>query len=222
METQMRESKDPMRLAREIFLDDLDMPVSSAIQIIGEQTGVYFPVAEMTRIKSDVERLVARALPEREATPVNPSYFTNRPRLIIGKQKEPASENDMAKKGRALVDTEEKRAFLKKWAEDKAGMATIKEAKEALNDKFGEALGTSYIANTLKETRQGILDERRKQVLGETAAVLAAHPIAAAETELTAMESAVKSIANLMRVSRIKSIRIEENGEIKFEAATTI
>jgi hypothetical protein len=82
----------------------------------------------------------------------------------------------MIKKGRGLVDVEEKRTWLRKWADDRGGMVIIKEAQRALIDQFGEGLGTSFVANTLKAARQKTLDEKKIKSEGGSV-IVTNHPL---------------------------------------------
>lgn len=218
MDTQAQTTvADARELAREIFLDDLDMPLESAIAIIAEQTGTSLSLDDISRLRSDVSQTIARALPPQESMLVVQREPFNKPRFVTG-SKQTRTESAMARRGRALVDVTEKRKWLNDWALEKGGMATIKEAKEALLAKFGEGLGTSYVARTLKDARQLLLDDRRsRQPLAQ---LVESHPLAAVPSvEGNSVLETVRSIANLMRISKIKRIAIDADGSISYEAS---
>lgn len=224
MNTQIDTSRDVSKLVREIFLDDLDMPVSSVAKIIAEQTGETLSETQINSIKSDVERRIARALPVAEPRQQEQEYFTNRPRLVVGNKNKMTKDTAMARKGRALVDVTEKRKWLNDWALENGGQATIKEAKEALQKQFGEALGTSYIAQTLKDARQLLLEERRRQRHEAATVAVPENLTVAAVPSPTAQPSlreTIRSIASLMRVSGIRKLEILPDGTVNFEASTS-
>jgi len=205
VETQRQES--PAILARNIFLEDLDMPTDSVIKIIEQQTGIRVTELDVNTIRTGVSKAISRAMPPKIYD--SEQKFTNRPRLIIAKPKEAA----MPKRERTLVDVNEKRAWLNDWVLEKGGLATIKEAKEALIAKFGEALGTSYIARTLKDARQLLLEERNRQ--------REEHPIQEIQPspDLSPLRETVRNIAHLMKTAGIKKISVEGD-EVSFEAST--
>lgn len=200
---------DATQLAKDIFLDDLDIPALTVQKIVEEMCGERLAVETILNIGKAVSKTIGKALPERTLFQREPvTSFANNPRLVLHKKAPETVE--MAKRGRAQVDVQEKRVWLNDWILRQPRIPTIKEAKLALKAQFGEALGTTYIAKTLTTAHQLVMDERRRTAQ--------ANPlVTAVEVPAVGLSDTVRAIAALMQAKGIKKVSVSDEGEIDFE-----
>jgi hypothetical protein len=192
-------------LAREIFLEDTSTSIDTAARLIHDGCHRSLHKSAITRIRQEVRQTIAASTPQHEPIVVEEEGFVNHPRLV-------GSEEGVVdiKKGRANVDTESKRKYLGDWAMNNP-LSTIREARDALRKEFGETLGTSYIADTLKAARN-LMAEERKKTVGETLVISPQKPL----------REIAREVAVIMKSAGIKSMRINADGSVDFEAALTL
>ena len=204
----MLSNEDASGFAKSLFLEDRDFPVDTVLQMVKENCNRSLSLEEVEEIRKNVLTSINRAMPLGGTfKPVVPT-FTNRPRLALAKQTEKVP---MVKRGRAQVDVTEKRQWLDKWLFEQPRIPTIKEAQAALKEHFGEALGTTFVANRLTEYHEQIFKERKQPESEPTVNPDAFHT--------QSLQDAIKLIANLMRTNGIKKIAVDEEDGVNFEAA---
>lgn len=124
----------------------------------------------------------------------------------------------------------ERADFLYQWA-DKHPHATIVDARKALLEEFGMAVGTAFIAETLKFARQvhGVDPKPQEKPLtaAQTATVAevtgvpvpAPAPVAAAPAEVpTLSPHSIQGIVQAMKALGLKKVELKEGGNVSFEA----
>lgn len=237
--------KEAETIAKEIFLEDSEMSIDTAARLIHDRCRRSLHKDAISRIRAQVRQSIHAALPSLTAVPKvfgasvkneapkgDTTYFVNRPRFVdrvrIGAKGEEMKNE--AKKGRAVVDTDTKRKYLGDWAMNNP-LSTIREARDALRTEFGETLGTSYIAETLKAAR-GLVVEEQKRKSGSYPAVtppsLTPQPVLPLSPpgqmglapELMSRQSlreVARALAKAMKDAGIKSIRVNPDDTIDFE-----
>lgn len=213
--------RDAEEFARGLFLEDREFSVSTAIQLIRENCGRTLSEQEVEGIRSRVINRIEGAIPVekwRETRKATTPGFTNRPRLVVTPKQETGGVV-VARKGRPQVDVQEKREWLDGWLSTQPRIPTIKEAQAALREHFGEALGTTFVAQKLTEVHNRFVEERRRQLNAQQATVapvLAPVPVTA--PVVAPLRDIVKIIADLMKVNGIRKIAIDDEGRPTFEA----
>lgn len=199
-----KELQSAEQFARTLFLDDPEMSIDTACRIVNDQFERGLHKSAVSQIRAAVRQSINAAMPDREPEPKEePNSFVNRPRLVSTNK---GVEEEMEhRKGRATVDTGIKRTFLGDWATENP-LSTIREAREALRKQFGETLGTSYIADTLKAARALVLEHQRKST-----------PIIV--TPERTLREVARDLASVMKSAGIKSLRLNTDGTIDFEAS---
>lgn len=129
-----------------------------------------------------------------------------------------AMDEFVSKIGHSYVDTQTKRVWLQEWLKSQPRIPTNKEAREALLERFHEALGTTYIANAIREAHERFAEEIKKRNEESTTV-----PIVVPEApKALPLRRTVQEIAVMMREAGIKKIILSEDGQIDFEAFTSI
>lgn len=187
--------------ARQMFIASPDLSIDEAARQISDRfKGNGIHKSRISEIRNNV----------RERMPFNT------PRLAVAvQQDEESAVTTLAKHVRNIIpktsSTEIRRAFLSDWAE-KHPDATIQDARDALDERFGKGLGIQYINDTMKAARE--LFGRRHVLLQAARA-----PKMAKETK----ELGVKNLVIQMRAMGINKITLSEDGGVKveFEEFTT-
>lgn len=206
--------------ARKLFFENPSLSIDEAARVINENCPRGLIKNTISEIRRSVRHQIhagATKTAHIEAPKSQPKQVEpfNPPRLsAVPKEVEPIK-----------ADKNLRSAFLNSWAEQNPH-ATINQAREALYKRFGMAMGTSYIADTLRLARECYENAQKEK--GVEPAIPTIHspvePIAPKEQDPRSQQETpviqangldLQKIARSLSEAGVRSITIKEDGTLE-------
>lgn len=195
-------------LARDLFLENPGLSIDAAARTINETCDRGLVKTEISLIRQEVRSRISHGAngikwphaPKLKARePFNPPHFgePQRPKLKAVESEATMPAKKEQPQSPPLSTKEERAAFLSDWAE-KNPNATIADARAALNERFGLAMGTAYIADTLRVAKEIARSAQH------------AHPVEAT-IQGNSQEEKIEEIVKTCRALGILAIHIDGN-----------
>lgn len=222
------------QFAKSLFMENPSLGIDDAARQIAKECRRALVKPAISEIRHSVREQILRAgaslqasltqprgitqYPRKPSTqaPTSPR-FTNSPRLVSVPVpvQQPVEIKDK-NIGFRVSTSKERGAFLSDWAENNP-TATVAQARQALVEKFGQAMGTAYILSTMQIARRLHELPEPSKALEIAQEAVKQEPVTIPAPESKSWQDAAGTFAKALKEAGIKSLALKDDGTYTVE-----